>query len=102
MSEQTILWVLGALITALGLIVGFLANWHHKTADRVREVEKDLAEFRAEVPIKYANDGDIARVERLVEGLRSEVNTFRIALEGRLDQMVATLNQLVGANTHRG
>lgn len=102
MSEQVILWVLGSILTILSGVVIFLANWCHRNADKVGKVADDLANFRAEVPIKYANDLDIARVEKVIGEVRQELHTFTSEMRVSLSSLAATLNQLVGANTHRG
>lgn len=102
MSEGTLLWILGITFTVLSSIIGYLLWSTHRTSDRVRQVERDLADFRAEVPVKYANDADIARVENAIAAVRQDLNTFTTEIRATLTNVSATLNQLVGANTHRG
>lgn len=102
MSEQAIFWLCGAGLTILSSILGYLLWAVHKNTDRVVQVERDFANFRAEVPVKYANDADIARVEKAIGEVRQELHTFTTEIRTALTGVAATLNQLVGANANRG
>lgn len=100
---QLTLWIFGVLITALGIVLGFIANWNHRLSDRVGKVEQGLADFRAEVPFRYANEGDIQRVEKAIEAVRTDFNAAAHELRLGLADVVGKLNQLIGQNTaHRG
>jgi hypothetical protein len=102
MSENAIFWLLGIVFTVLSSIIGYLLWATHKNGDRVSQVERDFANFRAEVPVKYANDADIARVEKAIGEVRQELHTFTTEIRTALTGVAATLNQLVGANANRG
>ena len=95
MSESTILWILGALMSLVLPALGYLAH-------RIAAVEKGLADFRAEVPVRYANEGDILRVEASITALRGQVDQYMTEQRAHATSVAATLNQLVGASTHRG
>lgn len=98
---QLVLWVFGVLIGVLGLVLGFLANWHHKTSDRVGVVEKTVADLRAEIPSRYANEGDIQRVEKAINDARQEFSAAAHELRLGLADVAGKLNQLIG-QSHRG
>lgn len=100
-AVEVVLWIFGAVIGALGLVLGFLANWHHKTADRVSGVERDLADFRARVAETYAGHPDIRRVEEAISSVRAELNTVATEMRSGLANVAEKLNQLIG-QSHRG
>lgn len=99
MSETLVLWIFGTLIGVLGLIVGFLVKW-------IRDVGKELAEFRAEVPKIYPSETDVKRVEDAVKEVgrevRAELNAFTREVREDIGKLAATVHQMVGANQVRG
>lgn len=102
MTDQAVLWILGIAVTILSPMVLFLANWCHKLADRQTKMADDFANFKAEVPVRYANDADIRRVEEAIGGMRHDLTALATEVRTNVATLAATLNQLVGANAHRG
>lgn len=97
-----ILCLVGIVEVLLGIVLGFIIRAQTRAEARIDKLSDDFAQFKAEVPIKYANDADIARVETAIAGVRQDLNTFTTEIRTTLTTLSATLNQLVGANTHRG
>ena len=99
MNESTILWIFGTLIAAISVVVGFLGKW-------IRDVSKELGDFRAEVPKTYPSEGDIKRVEDAIKEVgrevRGELNAFTREVREDIGKLAATVHQMVGANQNRG
>ncbi len=99
MSETVVLWIFGTVIGALTVLMGFLAKW-------IREVGKELADFRAEVPKVYPSETDVKRVEEAVKEVgrevRAELNAFTREVREDIGKLAATVHQMVGANQVRG
>lgn len=93
--QQAILWIFGTLIGILVVVFGYLSG-------RVKAVEKDLSDLRADIPVRYANEGDIQRVEKALEAVRTDFNNAAHELRLSMADMSGKLNQLIGQNTHRG
>jgi hypothetical protein len=93
--QQVILWIFGTLIGILVVVFGYLSG-------RVKAVEKDLSDLRADIPVRYANEGDIQRVEKALEAVRTDFNSAAHELRLSMADMSGKLNQLIGQNTHRG
>lgn len=99
MNDDTVLWIFGAVIGSITAIVAFLAKW-------VKDISKELGDFRAEVPKAYANEADIKRVEDAIKELgrevRGELNAFSKEVREDVGKLMATVHQIVGANNSRG
>jgi hypothetical protein len=85
MSPDVILWVLGAFISVLGLVVGFLANWNHGQDKRMGEIEKDLAKHMRHTAENYVRGHEVSEVRRAVQELTHKV-----------DELLKVVHELVG------
>lgn len=103
MDPTTVIVILvGAVQALMGIVLGFIIRAQTRGESRIDKLSDDLASFKAEVPVRFASDADVKRVEEGVNALRSEVNAFTSELRSRLDNLSATLHELVGANSRRG
>lgn len=87
---------------ALVAVLGFLANWHHKTADRVARVDRDLSDFKVEAMRNFVGDADLSRLSQSIELLRGELNTVAADMRKELAEVAKGLNQLIGQAHSRG
>lgn len=97
-----VLWIFGTVIAVLGIVLGFLANWNHKNADRISSVEKQLGDIRAENPRLYADHGDVRRVEEQMNGIRHDLTALGAELRASMVSIAEKLNQLIGQAQTRG
>lgn len=95
MDTTVVLWVFGSLIGILVVVFGYLAS-------RVKSVEKDLSDLRADIPVRYANEGDIQRVEKAIEAVRVDFNAAASEMRAGLADVAGKLNQLIGHNMAHG
>ncbi len=100
MDTTTVIIILvGAVQALMGIVLGFLIRAQTRAEARIDKAADDLANFKADVPIRYASDADVRRVE---EAVRAELAAFTSELRTKLDAFSATLHELVGANSRRG
>ena len=103
MDPTTVIVILvGAVQALMGIVLGFIIRGQTRTESRMDKFSDDLSSFKAEVPVRFASDADVKRVEEGVSVLRAELNSFTLELRSRLDSLSATLHELVGANSRRG
>lgn len=103
MDPTTVIVILvGAVQALMGIVLGFIIRGQTRTEARMDKFSDDLSSFKAEVPVRFASDADVKRVEEGLSVLRTELNSFTLELRSRLDSMSATLHELVGANSRRG
>lgn len=89
-----VLWIFGTMIGIQVVVIGFIVNWVHKTADAV-------SDLRADIPARYANEGDIKRVEQAIQEARSDFNTAARELREGLGKVADKLSELVGQERNR-
>ncbi len=105
MSEHAmtvIVLLVGALQALMGIVLGFIIRAQSRTETRIDKVADDFSAFKADVPVRYANDADIKRVEDAIAAVRHELTAFTTETRTTLVSIAATVNQIVGASNHRG
>lgn len=103
MDTTTVIVILVGIVQALmGIVLGFLIRAHTRAENRIDKLNDDFATFKADVPVRYANDADIKRVEDAISAVRHELQAFTSETRTTLVSIAATVNQIVGASNHRG
>lgn len=91
MDLTVVLWVLGALIAAITVVVGFLAQWNHGQDKRMGEIEKELAMYMRHTAENYVRGHEIAEVKAAVSALRTEVmasvGELRVQIAHGMDEL---------------
>lgn len=101
-AMTVIVLLVGAMQALMGIVLGFIIRAQSRTETRIDKVSDDFAAFKADVPVRYANDADIKRVEDAIAAVRHELNSFTNETRTTLVSIAATVNQIVGASNHRG
>lgn len=82
MSVEVILWILGALISALTVALGYLAG-------RVNDISRKQADLAQHVAENYVRGHEIQEVKRAVGELRVE-------LTHKVDELLKLVHELIG------
>lgn len=82
MNTEVILWIFGAILTAVSMALGWLAS-------RQNDQGKDIANLRQHMAENYVRGPEIAEVKQAVNELRKE-------LTNKVDELLKAVNQLVG------
>jgi hypothetical protein len=97
-----IVLLIGIVEVLMGVVLGFIIRALTRAETRIDKTQDDLAAFKADVPVRYANETDIKRVEEAISAVRHELNAFTTETRTTLVNIAATVNQIVGASNHRG
>lgn len=86
MNQAVVLWILGAFISVLGIVVGYLAS-------RINELTRAQATLAQHVAENYVRGHEIVEVKRAVESLRLE-------LTHKVDELLKAVHELIGKQSH--
>lgn len=82
MSTEVVLWIIGAIVTVLSLVCGYLANRQNATDAKLAALAQHVAE-------NYVRGHEIARVERAVSDLRQELTL-------KVDELLKAVHEMLG------
>ena len=100
--QSAVLWAFGVAIVVLGAILKYIANKAEKNADRISEVERKIADIRAENPRLYADHGDVRRVEEQISKVQYDLTALGAEVRTSMVGIAEKLNQLIGQLQNRG
>lgn len=91
---QAVLWVLGISVTVLVAVITFIVNWLKGIDARMRETESNQAKFERHTAENYVRGFEIARVEKIIDGFRTEVSH-------KIDELTKAVYQVVGQSSQK-
>lgn len=100
MEREIVLWIFGAIITVMGLVIGHVLMRIGKQDDRIANAEKGIGELRAHVAENYVRGHEIAEVKAIAEQIRIEMTTsiqgLRTEVQHQVTELTKAVYQLIG------